>query len=152
MPTNVAITARKADPGVEDPRTDPGEAEWTDDVVHWPVPAVDTGVPSTTVPLTGGTYTVAQRARSAPALVPSVQTVDGSPALVLSDPTSLLIDGETVSSRPDLVLPVSTDEIVAVTAGTRTVSLDGWRRETLPGATAAEPRPPYLPIGSATPI
>ena len=152
MPTNVAITARKDDPGVEDPRTDPGDAQWTDDVVHWPVPAVGTGDPTTTVPLAGGSYTVAQRARAAPVLVPSIQTVDGSPALVLSDPTSILIDGEPVSSRPDLVLPVSTDDVIAVTAGTRTVSLDGWRRDQLPGATAAEPRPAYLPVGSATPI
>ncbi len=116
------------------------------------MPAVDNGEPTTTVPLTGGTYTVAQRARSAPVLVPSVQTVDGSPALVLRDPSSVLIDGKPVSSRPDLVLPLSTDDVIAVTAGTRTVSLDGWRRDLLPGASAAEPRPAYLPVGSATPV
>ena len=152
LPTDVAITARKTDPGVEDARSDPGNAQWTDDVVQWPVPAVDAGVPTTTVPLSGGTYTLAQRARSAPVLVPSVRSADGAPALVLSDPTSVQVDGRTVSTRPDLVLPVPTADVVAVTAGTRTVSLDGWRRDTLPGATAGSPRPAYLPVGSATPV
>jgi arabinofuranan 3-O-arabinosyltransferase len=152
MPTDVAITARKTDPDVEDPRTDAGAAQVTDDVVHWPVPAVDAGTPSTDVTIPGGTFTVAQRQRSAPVLIPSVRTVDEQAELVLSDPTSVRIDGTTVSRRPDLILPVPTADILAVTAGTRTVSLDGWRRDVLPGATPTSPRPPYLPVGSATPI
>ena len=151
MPSNVAITARDADPGIENILKDPGGAVWTDDIVNWPVPAVDsTGDATTTVPLAGGTYTVAQRARAAPALVPSVRRTAGGAELVLADPTAIAIDGEIVSSRPDLVVPVPTPDVVGVTANTRTVFLDGWKRDTLPGATSENPRPNYLPIGSAT--
>ncbi len=153
MPSNIAITARDADPGIESIAKDPGGAVWTDDVVNWPIPAVDDPAEAaTTVPLAGGTYTVAQRARSAPALVPTVRTTPTGGELVLSDPTSISIDGKTASSRPDLVLPVPTPDIVGVSAGTRTVFLDSWQRDTLPGTTPGNPRPNYLPIGSATEI
>jgi arabinofuranan 3-O-arabinosyltransferase len=152
MPSDVAIVARKEDPGVTKATPDTGGPVWTDDMVSWPVPAVDTGPAETTVPLTGGTYTLAQRARAAAVLVPSVVTSGATSSLVLSDPTSVLVDGAVVSQRPDLVVPVPRADVVAVTAGTRTVSLDGWQRDTLPGASPGSPRPPYLPIGSATPL
>jgi arabinofuranan 3-O-arabinosyltransferase len=150
MPNTSAITARKTDPGVDKTHPDTGGAVWTDDVVNWPVPAVDSGTPTTTVPLAGGSYTVAQRARAAAVLVPSVRSSAGASALVLSDPTSIRIDGTVVSTRPDLVVPVPTPNVVAVTANTRTVSLDGWQRDTLPGTTPGRPRPAYLPIPSDT--
>ena len=152
MPENVAITARKTDPGIDDPRTDPGAVVSTDDIVNWPVPAVDSGEPTTKVALSGGVYTLAQRARSAPVLVPSIATAGGASSLVLHDPTSVTLDGRTVSSRPDLTIPVPTADVVAVTAGSRTVSLDGWRRDTLPGTAPGQPRPAYLPVGSATTV
>ncbi len=152
MPTNVAITPRDADPGVEDLRSDPGDIQVTRDIVHWPVPAIDDGVPTTTAAISGGTYTIAQRSRAAPVLVPSVRTTAGASELVLTDPTSIRIDGKVVSTRPELTIPVPTSDIVAVTAGTRTMSLDGWNRDSLPGASSTDPRPPYLPIGSATPL
>jgi arabinofuranan 3-O-arabinosyltransferase len=152
MTVNVATTARKSDPGIESVTKDPGGAVWTDDIVNWPVPAVDEGSPETTVPLVGGTYTVAQRSRAAPVLIPSVRTESGSSSLVLSDPTKVTLDGKVVSTRPDVTIPLPTSDVVAVTAGTRTVSLDGWSRDVLPGATAAAPRPLYLPVGSATPV
>jgi arabinofuranan 3-O-arabinosyltransferase len=150
VPTWQAIEARDEDPGIEDPRQDPGEALWTDEVVQWPVPAVAASrVPRTTVPLTGGTYTVAQRARAGAVLVPAVEGRE----LVLSDPTQVRIDGQVVSKRPDLRVPLpAVGEPLAVTAGARTVSLDGWGRDLLPGATAADPRPPYLPVAAATPL
>ena len=152
LPTNIAIAARKTDPGIEDVRADPGEAVWSDDVVQWPVPAIDADVAETTIPMTGGTFTLAQRARAAPVLVPSIDATGTEPALILSDPTAVLLDGRVVSTRPDLVLPVPTADVIAVSAGTRTVSLDGWQRDTLPGASVAQPRPVYLPVGSATEV
>jgi arabinofuranan 3-O-arabinosyltransferase len=150
MPVTEAIEAREEDPGIPDPRIDPGQALWTDDVVQWPVPAMAAGeVPRTTVQLPEGTYTMAQRARAGAVLVPRVE----GRALVLSDPTQVRLDGEVVSQRPDLTVPLpATGEPLAVTAGARTVSLDGWARDLLPNASAADPRPAYLPISSATPL
>jgi arabinofuranan 3-O-arabinosyltransferase len=150
MPTNVAIAARKADPGIVSAKVDVGAAVSTGDVVHWPVPAVDSGEPTTSIVTNAGSFAVGERARAAAVLVPSMRTTSASSDLVLSDPTALQIDGTTVLTRPDLVVPVPSPDVLAVTANTRTVSLDGWMRDTLPGATTAEPRPAYLPIGSDT--
>ena len=123
VPTTQAIAARAADPGVDDPQSDPGGVQVTDDAVQWPVPAVAAGdVPEVSVDVVGGSYTVAQRARAGAVLVPTLE----DEALVLTDPTRVRIDGEVVSERPDLVLPLPSDrEPLAVSAGARTVSLDG---------------------------
>ncbi|AGL14297.1 hypothetical protein [Actinoplanes sp. N902-109] len=95
----------------------------TPDVVHWPVPAVDKGSPSTTVDLTAGSYTLAQRARAGAVLQPRLDTATGR--LVLRDPTVVKVDGEPVSTRPDLVVPMPKGrEILAIGSGNRTVSLD----------------------------
>ena len=69
---------------------------------------------------------------------------------MLSDLSTISVDGEPTLHRPDLVVPVPTKDVVAVTANTRTVSLDGWKRDTLPGTSPGHPRPAYLPVGSAT--
>ena len=98
----------------------------------------------------GGAFTVAERARAAAVLVPWMRTSPGVHDLVLSDLSSVSVDGAPTLKRPDLVVPVPTPDVVAVTANTRTVSLDGWQRDTLPGTLPGHPRPAYLPIGSAT--
>jgi arabinofuranan 3-O-arabinosyltransferase len=56
--------------------------------------------------------------------------------LLLEDPTSVLIDGRVVSHRPPLSLPLTDPHVLAVQAGSRTVSLDHG--------------PVTLPIGAAT--
>jgi arabinofuranan 3-O-arabinosyltransferase len=124
--TSVAATS----PQVDD------TAAVTPDVVHWPVPAVDEGSPETTVEVPAGRYTVAQRARAAPALFPRVDGGD----LVLEDRTVVRIDGRAVSRRPALRVPLPDGRrVLAVKpAGTRrVVSLD-----------VDEPAP--VPVGAAT--
>ncbi len=150
MPVTQAIEARETDPGVDDPRLDPGDVQATDDVIQWPVPGVAAGEePTVSVRMTGGAYTLAQRARAGAVLIPEVVGTD----LVLSDPTEVRLNGQVVSTRPDLVVPLESDrEPLAVTAGARTVSLDGWGRDALPNADADNPRPAYLPIASDTPL
>ena len=120
------------------------------DVVSWPVPAIASGAATTSVTVTGGTYDLGQRSRSAPSLVPSVDSASRS--LVLRDPTRIVVDGVTRSTRPDLRLPLPSTGVVAVTAGSRTVSLDGWGRDRLPGASGASVTAAAVPIGSATPL
>jgi len=122
----------------------------SNDVVSWPVPAVLTGAPSTSVTVPAGTYRLAQRARAAPPLVPTVDTTSSS--LLLSDPTRVTVDGVARSSRPPLRIPVPRTDVVAVTAGTRTVSLDGWGRDRLPRPAGAVVSPPSVVVGSATPL
>ena len=108
----------------------------TPDVVHWPVPAVDSGSPVTTVDVAAGTYTLAQRARAAAVLVPRLDPARNR--LLLEDPAVVRVDGKAVSRRPALSVPLPAGrEIVAVRVGNRTVSLDGG-----PAAT--------IPVGSAT--
>ncbi|BEL07952.1 hypothetical protein Q0Z83_061430 [Actinoplanes sichuanensis] len=123
-------TAAATSPQVDD------TAAVTPDVVHWPVPAVDEGAPSTTVEVAAGRYTVAQRARAAPALIPRV---DGD-ELLLEDRTVVKIDGRTVSRRPAVRVPLPDGRrVLAVKpAGTRrVVSLD-----------VEKPAP--VPVGAAT--
>ncbi|HWS31441.1 MAG TPA: hypothetical protein VN408_01720 [Actinoplanes sp.] len=135
--SRTAIAAR-ADTSVAttSPRVDDTVAA-TGDVVYWPVPAVDAGSPVTTVEVPGGRYTVAQRARAAPVLMPRI----AGRRLLLEDPTTVRVDGRTVSRRPDLVVPLPAGrEILALRAGTRRmVSLD-----------VARPAP--VPVGAATGI
>jgi arabinofuranan 3-O-arabinosyltransferase len=108
----------------------------TGDVVHWPVPPVDSGVPSTTVDVAAGTYTLAQRARAAAVLVPRLDPAGNR--LLLEDPAVVSVDGRPVSRRPALSVPLPAGRtVVAVRAGNRTVSLDG-------GAASS------VPVGSAT--
>lgn len=140
MPTDEAILAQDAPKPVAGPRIVDDSPKVSSDVVFWPVPAVAEGDPVEEVSLEGGTYRLGQRSRTAPPLVPTVDEATSS--LVLSDPTRVRIDGDVVSKRPPLELPVPTTDVVAVTAGTRTASLDGWGRDT----------PPSLVIGSATPL
>ncbi|GAA2701388.1 hypothetical protein [Actinoplanes palleronii] len=123
--TSVAATS----PQVDD------SAAVTPDVVHWPVPAVDSGAPATTVQVAAGRYTLAQRARAAPALFPRV---DGG-SLLLEDPTVVTVDGKAVSRRPVLRVPLPAGRrVLAIQAGTRrTVSLD-------------VAKPASVPVGSAT--
>lgn len=137
-----AIAARvDATPAATSPQVD-DTAAVTPDVVHWPVPAVDAGSATTMVDVAAGRYTVAQRARAAAVLVPRLDR--GRNRLLLEDPTVVKVDGVPVSRRPPLAVPVPPGrEILAVRAGTRTVSLDG--RPSAGTATAAA-----LPIGSAT--
>lgn len=139
--TRTAIAARaETTPAATSPQVD-DTAAVTPDIVHWPVPAVDAGSPATTVDVAAGRYTLAQRARAAAVLVPQLDAARRR--LLLRDPTVVKVDGAAVSTRPALSVPLPAGrEILAVRAGTRTVSLDGWGH---PGRT-----PSALPIGSAT--
>ena len=150
LDTNQAIRLQTPPKAVPGPHVVDDSAAVSNDVVQWPVPAVDDGNPSTSITTAAGTFTVAQRARSAPALVPSVDVPASD--LVLSDPTRVTVDGASVSTRPDLRIPVRSTDIVAVTAGTRTVSLDGWGGDALAKATGTQRNPATVVIGSATPL
>ncbi|AEV85688.1 hypothetical protein ACWT_4666 [Actinoplanes sp. SE50] len=133
--TRTAIAARRdTSVAAASPQVDDHPAV-TPDVVYWPVPAVDEGSPVTTVDVPAGRYTVAQRARAAPALVPRVDGGD----LVLADPTVVKVDGRPVSRRPELRVPLPAGRrVLAIRAGTRrTVSVD-----------VAKPAP--VPVGAAT--
>jgi arabinofuranan 3-O-arabinosyltransferase len=135
--TRTAIAARPLRaPAATSPQVD-DTAVVTRDVVHWPVPAVDSGDPVTTVDVAAGRYTLAQRARAAAVLTPRLDTPNRR--LVLRDPTAVTVDGRPVSRRPDLTVPLPAGrEIVALRTGNRTVSLD------TPGA------PATVPVGAAT--
>ncbi|BFU44728.1 hypothetical protein [Krasilnikovia sp. MM14-A1004] len=139
--SRTAIAARTdTTPATTSPQVD-DTAAVTPDVVHWPVPAVDSGSPVTTVDVAAGTYTLAQRARAAAVLTPRVDTAHHR--LLLEDPTVVKVDGRAVSSRPALPVPLPAGrEVLAVQAGTRTVSLDGWGRDAS--------TPPTVQVGSAT--
>ncbi|RZU54392.1 arabinofuranan 3-O-arabinosyltransferase [Krasilnikovia cinnamomea] len=139
--SRTAIAARTdTTPIANSPRID-DTVTATPDVVHWPVPAVDSGAPTTTVDVAAGTYTVAQRARAAAVLTPRMDAANRR--LLLTDPTVVKVDGKPVSRRSDLAVPLPAGrEVLAVQAGTRTVSLDGWGR--------AGVAPPTVPVGSAT--
>ena len=115
------------------------------DVVHWPVPAVDSGSPSTVVDVQAGRYTLAQRARAAAVFVPRLDTTHRR--LLLTDPTVVRVDGRPVSRRPVLSVPLPPGRrIVAVRANNRIVSLDTTRPATLPIGSATE-----LTLLAATP-
>jgi arabinofuranan 3-O-arabinosyltransferase len=150
MGTDRAIEAAKAEPSATAGVVVDDEPRVSDDVVHWPVPAVESGPATTTVTVTGGTYRLAQRSRAAPSLVPSVDR--SGPDLVLSDPTRVEVDGVVRSVRPDLRLPVQRADVVAVTAGTRTVSLDGWGRDVLAERSGTNLGPASVTVGAATSI
>ncbi|HQZ86798.1 MAG TPA: hypothetical protein PLB21_14390, partial [Actinomycetota bacterium] len=95
----------------------------TDDSVQWPVPAVDAGPANTEFSLKkAGTFRVAQRSRAGAVLIPRLDAASGQ--LLFEDPTAVLIDGTEVSRRPPLRVPSPRSDLVAVRAGTRTVSLD----------------------------
>ena len=148
LPTDQAIVPRTSDPGVTS-ASDPGTAQVTDDTVHWPVPAVSNGAATTTVDLpTAGRWTVGLRSTTAPSLVPSVRSTPAGARLVLRDPTELRVDGRPVAARPDTVVALPRADVVALTAGSRSVSLDGYGRAELPGSSPAA----MVSIGSATPL
>ncbi|MCA2213954.1 hypothetical protein [Jidongwangia harbinensis] len=134
--TRTAIAARPLAPSTAtSPQLDTSPVA-TRDVVHWPVPAVDTGTPAATVDMAAGRYTLAQRARAAAVLTPRLDPANRR--LVLRDQTAITVDGRPVSRRPDLVVPLPAGrEIVALRTGNRTVSLDR------PGT------PATVPIGAA---
>lgn len=135
--TRTAIAARKNTATAPlSPQVD-NTAAVTPDVVHWPVPAVDSGSPETTVDVRAGRYTLAQRARAAAVLQPRVDAARRR--LLLIDPTVVKVDGRAVSTRPTLAVPIPAGrQLMAVQAGNRTVSLDG------PGRAAT------VPVGAAT--
>ncbi|MBT8228248.1 MAG: hypothetical protein HKP61_13615, partial [Dactylosporangium sp.] len=144
IPVTTAIAARaEVAAFATSPRVDDSPAV-APDAVAWPVPAVDTGPPTTTVDLPAGRYTIAQRARAATVLTPSVDDAAGQ--LVLTDPTTVSVDGVVRSRRPPLTVPLPDREVLAVRADARTVSLDGWGRDRLPNPPAA----PSLAVGAAT--
>ena len=122
----------------------------TNDTVQWPVPAVESGSPSTEVKLLPGDYIVAQRARAAAVLQPSLDT--SAKQLVFTDPTRVRIDGQVVSQRPPLRVDVPTTDVVAVQVGPRALSLDGWGREAMPRKPGAAVQAASAPVGSATPL
>ena len=122
----------------------------SDDAVAWPVPAVDEGNPETTVELLPGRYVVAQRARASAVLTPRLDVANRE--LVFEDPTKIRIDGEVVSTRPALQVPVPRTDLVALRAGTRAVSLDEWGREALPRKMGTPVTAASVPVGSATPL
>ncbi len=149
LPADQAVVPRASDPGTVTVTNDPRSVQTSHDVIQWPVPAVDSGNATTSVTLpTTDDWTVGQRSVAAPALVPSVRPSGRGGELVLHDPSRVTVDGTTVSTRPDTVVPVARPDVVAVTAGPRTVSLDGWGRSDLPGSTTAA----MLLVGSATPV
>jgi arabinofuranan 3-O-arabinosyltransferase len=135
--TRTAIAARKdTTPFALSPQVD-DTVTVTPDVVHWPVPAVDSGSPTTTVDVAAGRYTLAQRARSAAVLTPRLDVAHSR--LLLEDRTVVKVDGKAVSSRPALSVPVPAGrDIRAIATGNRTVSLDGVGT------------PGTLPVGAAT--
>lgn len=145
MSTDRAILAAATPKGsIPDP-TDPAP-QVTEDVVSWPVPAVDKGEPSTEVNITGGTYVVGQRAR-APAVLSA--RMNGSKSLILSDPTKVRLDGRIVSERPDLKIATKRPVIAAKTVG-RAVSLDSWLPKRSPGRAAGAGDDPTLVVGSGS--
>jgi arabinofuranan 3-O-arabinosyltransferase len=125
-------------------------AQVTKDSVQWPVPAVDSGSPRTRVDLRRGTYVVAQRARAAAVLAPSLDAAGGQ--LVFSDPTKVRIDGRVVSARKPTKVALPRTDVVALRAGSRAVSLDGWGREQLPRTPGTPVTPASVTVGSATPL
>ena len=143
---NAVVPVRRSAPAPTSP-TVLDTPQVTDDTVVWPVPAVDSGSPTQTVELSGGEYVVGQRARAAAVLTPSV---DGD-VLRFSDPTRVRIDGEAVSKRPDLEVPVpGGSRVAAVAVGPRTVSLDGWGREGLPRPEGSDVTNATVTVGAAT--
>src|SRR6185436_6666523 len=98
--TSTAVASRK---DISDAPTSPrvdDSAAVADDVVQWPVPAVDSGSPSTTVTVAAGRYTVAQRARAAAVLTPRLDAAGQQ--LMLEDRSVVTVDGRVVSTRPPL--------------------------------------------------
>ena len=143
---NAVVPVKASTPAPTSP-TVLDSAQVTDDTVVWPVPAVDSGSPTETVTLTGGDYVVGQRARAAAVLTPRVE----GDVLRFTDPTRVRIDGEVVSQRPDLEVPVKDGaKVAAVAVGTRTVSLDGWGRKGLPRPKGTEATRATVPVGAAT--
>lgn len=143
MSTDRAILAAATPKGAVPDPTDPKPAV-ADDVISWPAPAVAKGEPTTEVALTGGTYTLGQRARAAAVLVPKM---DGSNKLLLKDPTKVTIDGKPESARPDLKVAVP-QPLVAVQTSGRAVSLDGWLQKRAPGNGLAGGSAPSVVVGS----
>jgi arabinofuranan 3-O-arabinosyltransferase len=142
--TAIAAPKDTAAPSMS-PRVDDSVA-FTDDVVHWPVPAIDSGEPTSTFELTEpGRFTVAQRSRAPAVLTPRVDYADQR--LVLEDRSAVLVDGKVASTRPPLTLPLPDRPVIAVQAGTRSVSLDGWRGT---GRTADAASRPTVAVGAAT--
>ena len=114
------------------------------DVITWPVPAVTSGAAHTTVTVArAGSFTLSQRARAAAVLVAGWQP--SAHAVTLSDPTRVVLDGHPVSSRAASTVKVPAGVTpLAVRAGARTVSLDGWGRQ--------DTGPRTVPIAAATPV
>ena len=132
----------------------PAGATASTDGVYWPVEAVDSGQPSTTFTSTGGTFSVAQRARAGAVLVPREVADPSSPSgssLQLDDPTAILLDGAVVSTRPSATYPLAAGGVAVVQAGNRAVSLDGWSAGGLPaGSSGAQATVPSVVVGAAT--
>ena len=142
--TDRAMVARASStPPTTTPVVDHGP-QVAGDVITWPVPAVTKGPARTTVTVArAGSFTMSQRARAAAVLVAGWQPATHS--VTLTDPTRALVDGHPVSSRASssVTVPAGTTP-VAVRAGARTVSLDGW------GSRDTGPR--TVPVGAATPV
>ncbi len=142
--THRAMAARPPVPPTSTTPTVDHSPSVAGDVITWPVPAVDRGPARTTVQVDkAGRFSVSQRARAAAVLSPSWDARSSS--VLLSDPTAVRVDGRVVSTRPDLRVHVAgARDPVAVRAGTRTVSLDGWG--------ARDNGPATLPVAAATPV
>ena len=156
VPDGTVVTGAEDAATVTMRETVPGDdALVTDDAVWWPVPAVETGAPSTTFETTGGTYTLSQRNRASVAVVPA-ETLDpenpDESVLLLVDPTVVVVDGEAVSVRDAVTVPITGQGVVAVTAGNRSVSLDGWLQADLPVGTSGAEGPPEVILDAATDV
>ena len=140
-----AIQAQPTPKGAVPDLTDPSPQVSTD-VVNWPAPAVKSGVPKTTVNLTGGTYLIGQRARAAAVLAAKMA---GNRKLVLQDPTKVTINGAVVSTRPPLTVPTKQNLVAVQTTG-RAVSLDGWMQRNSPGTESSGGADATVVVGSGT--
>jgi arabinofuranan 3-O-arabinosyltransferase len=152
LPAGQSITGAEDDYTITTADTaENGEARSAADGVWWPVPAVADGEATTTFESTGGSFTVNQRSRADVAMIASeVETATGEPALQLADPTSVLIDGEVVSTRPATTHPIDGDRVDVVRAGLRTLSLDQWLAPAMATDSNAADGLATVPVGANT--
>lgn len=137
-----AVLQAPPDPSGTDPAVVDRRLKSTDDVVDWPVPAVDAGSPTATFVLKQpGTFNLGVRSIAPPVYSAAHSAAAGE--VVLIDPTRVTVDGRTQPGRPAIRIPVPGVRPLALSAGERTVSLDDWTDGT---------RAATFPIGASTDV
>ncbi|MGV1003624.1 MAG: hypothetical protein ACOYEV_02415 [Candidatus Nanopelagicales bacterium] len=128
--------------------TSVGVPQVSAEAATWQVPASGDGTASTTIDVTGGDYTVAQRARAAAVLTPRIV----GDTLLLRDEARIRVDDVELPVRADteVALPAGQGaRAEAVQVGTRTVSLDGFGRSSLPTESGIVGEQATVPVGVA---